>query len=139
MFYRISSMSESSRRDPGRAPAPMTSEQELMEINNGNLDILTDSSGYISTPMTSQQFLDNLSLATILGGSQANDEVFNAFYQTVQNNPNNLSNTLNATPNDPSTATSSGASPPESEDMKPAIKRETEEILSVSFRFRSTQ
>ena len=154
-------MSGSRKRKPTRDAVQKVSKQESIESNNGNLDqIMSALMEQNSTPMTNQQFVDNLTLATVLGGSQGNNDVFNAFFQTgmLQNDPNNLLNVLNATIQGQTTATSNGtsgnntnkkspsskkspkrsASPSavngKSDDIKPVIKREKEEEFTVSLR-----
>jgi hypothetical protein len=95
-----SNMSGSRKRKPTRDAVQKVSKQESIESNNGNLDqIMSALMEQNTAQMTNQQFVDNLTLATVLGGSQGNNEVFNAFFQSgmLPNDTNNLLNVLNAT------------------------------------------
>uniref|UniRef100_A0AC34GTE4 GATA-type domain-containing protein n=1 Tax=Panagrolaimus sp. ES5 TaxID=591445 RepID=A0AC34GTE4_9BILA len=106
-----SNMSGSRKRKPTRDAVQKVSKQESIESNNGNLDqIMSALMEQNTAQMTNQQFVDNLTLATVLGGSQGNNEVFNAFFQSgmLPNDTNNLLNVLNATMQGPPSVTANG-------------------------------
>uniref|UniRef100_A0A914Y4P6 GATA-type domain-containing protein n=1 Tax=Panagrolaimus superbus TaxID=310955 RepID=A0A914Y4P6_9BILA len=80
---------------------------------NTSMPVLTEQNTSSSSPsMTNQQLLDSLTLATVLGGTEANNEILNAFFQSalMQNDPNILMNVLNASIQDSGVLTSEAAS-----------------------------
>jgi transcription elongation factor Elf1 len=135
-----SNMSGSRKRKPTRDAVQKVSKQESIESNNGNLDQIMSAlmEQNNTTPMTNQQFVDNLTLATVLGGSQGNNEVFNAFFQSgmLQNDTNNLLNVLNATmqgpPSNVTTANGTNISNNNSTKKSPSSKKSPKRSASPS-------